>query len=231
MAGAKKTDGEKVEAMTAAVESNLPAAQTPVTVEQPKEVPTAKIEEAPKLVVEEVEEETKKPEVAVEAAAVQPEFEGAKNGGGNGWLVVVTVILVAGAAVAGGVIWWQKSGSGQAQVAQPTPAAEEVLPSPTPSEMLEFDKFPVAVLNGSGIKGEGNKVKETLEAAGLVVASVGNADNYDYELTEISVGKDVSAGFVEKLAEALGKEYALGPNGTMDEAMGIQVIVGSKKAE
>ncbi len=61
----------------------------------------------------------------------------------------------------------------------------------------------VAVRNGSGRKGEGLKVAETLRKAGFVVDSIGNAPSFAYDATEIRVRDNATPLLGERVRTAL----------------------------
>jgi LCP family protein required for cell wall assembly len=61
------------------------------------------------------------------------------------------------------------------------------LPTPTPDEIaaVKPSSLTVAVLNGTGIAGLGKRFADQLRAAGYVVKSIGNADSFGYDVTQI----------------------------------------------
>jgi len=64
------------------------------------------------------------------------------------------------------------------------------LPSPTPS--FKKEELKIQVLNGSGIAGKASQMKSILNKKGYQEIITGNADNYDYKITEIQVKKSKS---------------------------------------
>jgi hypothetical protein len=74
-------------------------------------------------------------------------------------------------------------------IASPTPTP---LPSPTPTPTIAINKetIRIKVLNGSGTPGKASAVKDILKEKGYQEILTGNADNFDYEQTEISVKKE-----------------------------------------
>lgn len=115
-----------------------------------------------------------------------------------------------------------------------TPVASPVLtPTPTPlaTTKLDLTKYPVAILNGSGIAGEAGKVKTLLQTAGFTIASTANAKTYDFEKTEVSVKTGVDAAFVEALVTALNKNYQVDdPKTVSTQSASVVVTVGTLKA-
>jgi hypothetical protein len=74
-------------------------------------------------------------------------------------------------------------------IASPTPTP---LPSPTPTPTIAINKetIRIKVLNGSGTPGKASAVKDILKEKGYQEILTGNADNFDYAQTEISVKKE-----------------------------------------
>ena len=65
-------------------------------------------------------------------------------------------------------------------------------PTPTPTPNFKKDEVKIKILNGSGVKGKATEIKEILKNKGYVEIVTGNADNFDYKITEIQVKKDKS---------------------------------------
>ncbi|KKQ24345.1 MAG: hypothetical protein US40_C0005G0019 [Candidatus Roizmanbacteria bacterium GW2011_GWC2_37_13] len=72
---------------------------------------------------------------------------------------------------------------------KPTPTTA---PSPTPTPSFKKEELRVQVLNGSGTAGKASEFKDILKEKGYQEIITGNAENYDYELTEIQVKKSKS---------------------------------------
>ncbi|KXK10677.1 MAG: hypothetical protein UZ22_OP11002000607 [Microgenomates bacterium OLB23] len=100
----------------------------------------------------------------------------------------------------------------QAQV-EPTPEPTAT-PEPTPS--IERADIKVKILNGSGVKGKALEIKEALQEAGYTDVLTGNADNFDYETSEIQVKADKSDAFI-LLKEDLKDFATLKKAETLDE--------------
>lgn len=108
--------------------------------------------------------------------------------------------------------------------ATPTPTVTPQPPTatPTPAPSIERAEIKIKVLNGSGIKGKANDVKAVLQQAGYEEVLTGNADNFDYEQTEIEA-KDPNVAAV--LKEDL-KENVPNPKiSTLDEKNTADVII------
>ena len=74
--------------------------------------------------------------------------------------------------------------------AKPTPAPTAVpLPTATPTPIIKKDTIKVKILNGSGTPGKAGDVKAVMKEKGYQDIVTGNADAFDFELTEIAVKK------------------------------------------
>ncbi len=135
--------------------------------------------------------------------------------------------------VGAGLLIFNRGGAGLPQmVVQPTETptpSPSPSPTPTPAPVAKEDAS-VQVLNGSGQAGVAGTMQEFLEEAGYTVEDTGNADNYDYEETEISVKKSFE-GLLEQLEEDLSEEYTIG-SATADlpddYEYDVRVIVGAE---
>lgn len=194
-------------------------------------------------VVEEPDEEVsegEKPKEAESAPSEKPEQEErfedfsflnkkpeSRSGNRPLWLAVVILLLVV--TVVGGVlIFKDKVNLGGQPTPEPTP---EMTPTPQPTPELERSELKTQVLNGSGAPGTAGKAQKFLEELGYKIKDTGNAKNYDYEETEISLKED-KMDFKALLVEDLGKEYEVSKDvGTLNEDSDYDavVIIGEKK--
>lgn len=111
--------------------------------------------------------------------------------------------------------------------ASPTPG--KGTPTPTGTSGLERSSLKVAVLNGSGVAGAATKMSDALKDLGYDVVSSGNADNFEYEETEIQV-KSTKKSYLSQLESDLEDDYTIGSAtsdyaGTAADAV---VIVGKE---
>ena len=108
----------------------------------------------------------------------------------------------------------------------PTPTGKT---TPTPSNSsLDRANLKLDVLNGSGVAGAATKMSSALKDLGYEVGSSGNADNFDYEKTEIQL-KSTKKAYLEMLKDDLSDDYTIG-SATSDytgDADGV-VIVGKE---
>jgi hypothetical protein len=104
-------------------------------------------------------------------------------------------------------------------------------PQPT-AKASESDKtsLRIQVLNGSGEKGAAGKGASVLRSAGYNVASVENADSFDYVKTVLQLKKSKNQ-FKEALLKDLAKSYKVDPTvQTLAESSSFDaiVIIGSE---
>lgn len=152
-------------------------------------------------------------------------------------VIIIPGIFLLGALL-GGIYFYQASVTTQKDtVPSPSPTTTvTVINQPTPaassSATIDLTKYPINIMNGSGIVGEAGKVKTLVETAGFKVAKTGNASSYDFTKTVIKAKADVPAEFLAQLSTTLSKTYTLDTNQVL--AIGfpdsVQVVVGSTKA-
>lgn len=63
-------------------------------------------------------------------------------------------------------------------------------PSPTPTPSLKREELKVKILNGSGTPGKASEVKDILKDKKYLEILTGNADNFDYTITEVQLKKE-----------------------------------------
>lgn len=99
-------------------------------------------------------------------------------------------------------------------------------PSPTPN--FKKEEVKIKILNGSGVKGKATEIKEILVDKGYTEIVTGNADNFDFEITEIQVKKD-KAQLGDMIKNDL-KDYLTSPKITVlddEEAADLVLIFAS----
>ena len=74
----------------------------------------------------------------------------------------------------------------------PTLVPDTPTPTPSPTPAIDRNEIRIKVLNGSGIRGKASDVKNVLIENGYQEILTGNADNFDYEQTEIQIGESAS---------------------------------------
>lgn len=117
----------------------------------------------------------------------------------------------------------------------PTPSpSPKPSPSPTPTRVattaaeLKRQAISVQVLNGGGVVGAAKKAADFLAGLFYTIAATGNAENYDFEKTEIRAKKEAD---LELLKGDLGAQYEIGTaSATLSpsSAYDAVVIIGKK---
>jgi len=152
------------------------------------------------------------------------------------WLWLLIILIIIGALVFAvfrgiGPFSQFRNASKEAE-ASPTPQA---ISSPSPQSSPIADEVDrsgpqVRVLNGSGIAGVATSFKDFIEGLGYKVASIGNADNYDFAQTEIRFKedfKDYESIIVSDLSSKYSVEVSSDDLESSDSA-DIEIIVGAK---
>lgn len=115
--------------------------------------------------------------------------------------------------------------------AKPTPTlAPTAIPTPTLAA-LNRENIKISVVNGGGTPGAGGRMKTFLEEKGYTVITVGNAEDYSYEQTEV-LAKSGKADIVALLSDDLKADYSLGTSSATVEdnaSYDAQVIVGKEE--
>ncbi len=123
--------------------------------------------------------------------------------------VVIAFLIGLGSGFGVGYYVWGRGetkpvSSGKA--VQPTitqPAPTKAVTSPTPTvKPVNKSLLKIQVLNGTDGKGVAAKAGDVLEAAGYSGVEIGNAENSDYEMTEISI-KQTKKAYLEELSKDL----------------------------
>ena len=118
----------------------------------------------------------------------------------------------------------------------PKPKVVESTPSASPSasveEKIDKSKYKIKILNGSGIEGEAGKLSDLLKFKEYNIDSVGNANFFDFEETEVQFKISVPSKYIDSLLMDLKKDYAVikGDVLTDDDDVDVLITVGTKKA-
>ena len=154
--------------------------------------------------------------------------------GPNPLVIIIPGIFLLGALL-GGIFFYQSSVN---KKINPTPTPtnqqlESTSPTATPQATeVDLTKYPISILNGSGIKGEAGKTQELLEKAGFKVSGVGNASNYSYTETVIQAKSTIDKEFITKLSQTLEENYKVASKTqslTSSSKDDVVVIVGNSK--
>lgn len=156
----------------------------------------------------------------------------------NLWIIIAIIIVVVSI---GGVLWYFRE-SAMKQISTkveitPTPAPSRISPTPAASDsaklIVDYSKYKIKVLNGSGIGGAAAKGKEILENGKFIVEEIGNAQSSDFDLTIIQAKKGVDKAFLDNLKSVLGETYLLGSGEKLEdsETVDVVIIIGSGKKQ
>lgn len=142
-------------------------------------------------------------------------------------LVVTAVTVGGGLLLFGGKLSLSSFSSWLSPNPTSTPTPT-IIPTPTVAP-ISRNELKVQVLNGAGVPGAAGLMKSLLESKGYEVVGTGNADNYDYSLTQIVVKPGKVAAL--ELLKADLVDYQL-DEGVItldpDREYDVEVIVGAK---
>lgn len=114
--------------------------------------------------------------------------------------------------------------------ATPSPSpAPTVEPSPTPLPIPARNTISVEILNGGGQPGAAGNLSDFLENKGYSIANTGNAQYFNYTITEIRL-KQSKASIQETLINDIRERYNTAEyRGTLDESspFDAQIIIGN----
>lgn len=146
-----------------------------------------------------------------------------------GFITVVIIFIV-------GVLWYfRENAIKQVSLEDKitlTPSPSRISPTPATDSAklaIDYSKYKIKVLNGSGIGGAAAEGKEILESEKFIVEEIGNAETSDYDLTIIQTKKEIPKAFLDKLKSVLEKTYKIAPNEELEdtEEVDVVVIIGS----
>ncbi|MCD6310404.1 MAG: LCP family protein [Candidatus Eremiobacteraeota bacterium] len=90
---------------------------------------------------------------------------------------------------------------------------------------LDPEKIKIQVLNGCGIDGIAAQMADLLKQHGFKVIDVGNAMNFDYELTEI-IDYNSRPQMAMTIMDIIGKAQLLRDNSGLNEELDFTIIIG-----
>lgn len=149
-----------------------------------------------------------------------------EKGGGKPvfkWIAFFMILLLVAGAIAGGIYYYRQNvptndeqeeeqqetpSNGEEPAAEPT-SSEEPTETPTPEEEVELTDYSVNVLNGSGVAGQAGAVADLLTGAGFADPDTGNADEFNYTVTEIQVKEETPQQVVDEVTSALEDAYTV----------------------
>lgn len=203
-----------------------PKVETPPVGVSPSAEPVATLSQTP------VEDSLASEEPAISVG--EPEEE---KSSGKKYLFIGLIVVLVLALIGGGIYVSQKAMSKKEaseatspEPAEPKAASEEEVtpteePEVTPAAELDRADLKIQALNGRGVAGAAGGAKDLLEELGYADVVTGNAENYDYEETEISI-KEEKEDYLEMLTDDLSEEYTLADEtSTLDEDSDYDAIV------
>jgi hypothetical protein len=112
-----------------------------------------------------------------------------------------------------------------------TPTAEPTVAPPTPTPTIEVKRgeIKVRILNGTGVRGQAAGISQLLSKKGYTSVTLGNAENYDYKVSEVNINKDkmdlLKGTIVEDIKDSVAKPKVgeLASTDTVD----IEIILGT----
>ena len=147
------------------------------------------------------------------------------------WIIIVVVIILV-VFIAGALYYFrtkevkQITKEDKVEPSRTIPSVAPTVSQATESaDLIDYSKYKIRVLNGSGTTGEASKVKSLLEEEKFIVKDIDNAESSDYEKTIIRAKKDVPKEYLNKLNKLLGKTYVLDTEEELRESTDVDVII------
>lgn len=151
-------------------------------------------------------------------------------------MIILLIVLVIVALGAGGLYFYnmmaakQKASQSAAKKQSQAQFKPDATATPTEAALADLAEYSVQVLNGSGTPGQAGVVEGLLEDAGFTDITTGNADEYSYTDTEITLKKGAPQALYDAVEKALGSDYVVVQTAEELDAESdydVQVIVGS----
>ncbi|MEK7534019.1 MAG: LytR C-terminal domain-containing protein [Patescibacteria group bacterium] len=101
-------------------------------------------------------------------------------------------------------------------------------PFVTPTAKIDLSKYSITILNGTGRAKEATNIESLLKDNGFNVIKTGNADNFNYEKTEVSFKEKVPNEFILLLDKSLKTlyDFSIGTKLEEKEDTDILIIIG-----
>lgn len=154
-----------------------------------------------------------------------------KEKGGKKGLVAILIV----AAIGIGIFLIVKGSKNPKTEASPTPDSnlyDYETPKPTSSpEPVDRENISIKVLNGTGIAKEASYLQGQLADLGYKDIDMGNADDQDYEVTEVTFSQDTPDEVIDEITKELEKIYEDVKTTTSRslEDVDVQIITGLRK--
>lgn len=161
------------------------------------------------------------------------------SGSGKKIVFIILGILVVVLSILGGVFYYVSTyglPNQKKEVVVKKETTQIPTPSPTPAEeeLADLSEYKIQVLNGSGTVGEAGKVSDLIKEEGFEDVVAGNAEEYDYKQTEVSLGKTTPMGVYDAIVKAISDSYEVTKAAEFrhtSESYDAIIIVGSKSPE
>lgn len=139
-------------------------------------------------------------------------------------IVVIAVILVSLLAYGIAKVVGTKSPK---NLPSPTPSPVEMAtPTPTPTPApVDLKALKLEVLNGAGVPGQAGVVAKALSTAGFDTAKTGNAANYKYTDTIVSLKSTVPISVFQTIVTALSDNFSVKQGSPLDSDSDFDVVV------
>lgn len=137
--------------------------------------------------------------------------------------VIIGAVIIGGLFVGGLLVSNKTIPFISSPTPTPTPTATPT-PTPTPTP-LDLSQFDLQVLNGTGTPGQASDVQELLQKAGFQEVDTGNADRYDYELTQVQLSPQAPSQLYQAIVDSLGEDFTATLSSQLDEDSQFDAIV------
>ena len=129
------------------------------------------------------------------------------------FLIILTVLSLI-AVIVGGIFYYQKNIAGESkEEAEETQTTEA--PTATPTEKpkeetkVDYSKYSLQILNGSGVPGEAGKAKDLISDLEFDSVATANASSYDFEKTTVALKEGIPSQIFTDVKKLLGDTYDL----------------------
>ena len=141
--------------------------------------------------------------------------------------------LTLGAGLIGGIFYYKSKVEGSiSDKSKPSstiaPDIEEEKTEDITESEIELSTYSIQILNGSGVKGIASKFEAIIQDAGFDKTTTSNADNYEYEVIEVSFKTSVPQEVKDVIKDSLN-DYEIDTNDNLSDTSkyDVVIIVGS----
>lgn len=141
--------------------------------------------------------------------------------------------ILLGLLVFGGLILYESYGNNiMGSFINPSPTPTKA-PPPTPTQaVLNPAEYQIQILNGSGVSGVAGTVEDTLNDAGFIETTTGNAKEYGFTDTEVAMKIDVPKALFGKIKSTLsGYSVVEVTSLPSDSEYDVVITVGTKTSK